>query len=318
MKTINSFLVISATILIYACNTNSQDNLEKKEFIYLNYTEAGIDSAYDQSYWAPNRLLVFEQLKALRTLSQKEIGDPERIQYGETEVEHLDLYRSQQKNAPIHIYIHGGAWRGGNGSGLKAYNARKFIERGVMYIAPDYALATDANGSLYPMVEQLRKAVAWTYQNAAKFGGNPDSIYISGHSAGGHLGGVLITTDWSEYNLPDDVIKAAFLSSGMYDLYPVSLSSRNEYVAFTHKMVKNLSPINHISQISIPVILAYGTQESPEFQRQSKAFAKALEKQSKEVELHVLDGYNHFEIIIALGNPYDLPGELMIKQMGLN
>ena len=94
------------------------------------------------------------------------------------------------------------------------------------------------------MVDQLRNAVAWTYQNASKFGGNPDSIYLSRHLAGGHLGGVLITTDWSEYNLPNDVIKGAFLSSGMYDLYPVSLSSRNEYVAFTEKMIGDRQPAN--------------------------------------------------------------------------
>lgn len=317
MKTINSLLVISVSVLMYACNTNSHDNQKKKEFIYLNYTEAGIDSAYDQSYWAPNRELVFDQLQALQTLSQKEIGDPERIQYGDTEAEQLDLYRPNRKNAPIHIHIHGGAWRGGNGFGLKAYNARKFIERGVMYIAPDYQLATDANGSLNPMVEQLRNAVVWTYQNASKFGGNPESIYISGHSAGGHLGGVLITTNWQEYNIPDNVIKGAFLSSGMYDLHPVSLSSRNEYVSFTEQMIDDYSPINHIDKLNTPVMLAYGTEESPEFQRQTEEFARLLKEQSKEVELYVLEGYNHFEIIIALGNPYNLPGELMIKQMGI-
>jgi len=160
--------------------------------------------------------------------------------------------------------------------------------------------------------------VVWTYQNASKFGGNPDSIYISGHSAGGHLGGVLITTDWQEYNIPDNVIKGAFLSSGMYDLYPVSLSSRNEYVSFTEKMIQDLSPINHIDRVNMPVILAYGTQESPEFQRQTKEFSRLLQRQSKDVVLHVLNGYNHFEILITLGNPYDLPGQLMIKQMNLD
>lgn len=318
MKNFCSYLIILACIQTFACNTDPQKKFEPKEIVYLDYTEAALDSTYDQSYWAPNLKYVSSQLRSLREFSQSSIGDPERIQYGSTEAEQLDLYTPNRKDAPVHIHVHGGAWRMGNGSGTKAYNARKFIELGAMYIAPDYELVTDAKGSLYPMVDQLRNAVVWTYQNAARFGGNPDSIYLSGHSAGGHLGGVLITTDWTEYGLPADVIKGAFLSSGMYDLYPVSLSSRNEYVGFTDKMVEDLSPINHITKVRTPVILAYGTQESPEFQRQSKTFAEALEKQSKEVELYVLEGYNHFEIIIALGNPYDLPGELMIKQMRLD
>jgi arylformamidase len=160
--------------------------------------------------------------------------------------------------------------------------------------------------------------VVWTYQNAIRFGGNPDNIYISGHSSGAHLAGVLITTDWVKYGLPADVVKGAVLCSGMYDLYPVSLSSRNEYVEFTDKMVRDLSPINHIDKIRTPVILAYGTHESPEFKRQSQAFAEALKKESKQVELHILEGYNHFEIMIAMGNPYDISGELMIKQMKID
>jgi len=317
MKNYSSYLILLVCILMHSCNTDSQENLASKKKVYLEYTEAGLDSTYAQSNWAPNRKYVISQLRSLIEFSQSRIGDPERIQYGSTEDEQLDLYTTNRKDAPIHIFVHGGAWRSGNGSGNNAYNARKFIESGMIYIAPDYQLATDANGSLYPMVDQLRNAVVWTYQNAIKIGGDQDRIFLSGHSAGGHLGGVLITTDWTEYGLPADVIKGAFLSSGMYDLYPVSLSSRNEYVEFTDKMVKDLSPINHIAKIRTPVILAYGTQESPEFKRQSQAFAEELKKKSKEVELHVLEGYNHFEIMIALGNPYNVPGEIMLKQMNI-
>ncbi len=313
MKTI---LIVLVFFLIMACDTQP-DKSVPAEKIYLNYTEAAIDSAYNQSYWAPNREHVFTQLNALKEVSKSGIGKPERIQYGDSESEQLDLYQPTQTNAPVHIFIHGGAWRSGNGSGNTVYNARKLVEKGVLYIAPDYQLVNNADGSLYPMVEQLRNSVVWTYQNASKYGGNPDNIFLSGHSAGGHLGGVLIATDWSEYGIPADVIKGAFLSSGMYDLHPVSLSSRNEYVTFTEAMILDLSPIKHIAGINMPVILAYGTQESPEFKRQSEVFAEALKKESRQVELHVLQGYNHFEIIIALGNPYDVPGNLILKQMGL-
>jgi len=299
-------------------NSNAQTKLTANKKIYLDYTEEAIDSAYNQIHWALNYKLVFSKLKSLRELAQSNMDDPERIQYDSAESAQLDLYTPNRENASIHVHIHGGAWRAGNGTGAQAYNGRKIVESGAMYIAPDYELVTDSNRSLYPMVDQLRNAIVWTYRNAAKYGGNPDSIYISGHSAGAHLGCILITTDWTKYGVPADVIKGAFLSSGMYDLYPVSLSSRNEYVEFTEKMIEELSPINHIDKITAPVILAYGTQESPEFKRQSQVFAESLKRHSKEVELHVLQGYNHFEIMIALGNPFNLPGELMIKQMNLD
>ena len=297
MKPLGSLLITIVFQLLLACGA---ENREGENVVYLNYTEDAIDSAYNQTYWAPNLELIFKQLKEIRSQSELVIGNPKRIQYGTSAFGQLDLYTPRLKDAPIHIYIHGGAWRGGNGAGLKAYNARKFVERGAMYIAPDYQLVQDADGSLFPMVDQLREAIVWIYKNAREYGGDPNRIYISGHSAGAHLGGVLVSTDWTEYGVPKNVIKGAFLSSGMYDLYPVSLSSRNEYVNFTEKTIEALSPVNYLSEINAPIILAYGTDESPEFQRQTKEFAELLKEQSKEVELHVLNGYNHFEIIVAL------------------
>lgn len=312
------FSLLSAFVLL-TCTSPSSSEAVAAPIIYMDYTEAGLDSAYAQSFWAPNRVSVFKQLRELKNRSQISMGRPQKIQYDSAEAAQLDLYLpADPQKAPIHIHIHGGAWRGGNGSGEKAYYGRKFVESGALYIAPDYELVREDMTSLYPMVEQLRQAVVWTYQQAEKYGGNPDRIFLSGHSAGGHLGGVLLTTDWSTYGLPSDVIKGALLTSGMYDLYPVSLSSRNEYVDFTEQMINELSPIKHIDQISAPVIIAYGTEESPAFKKQSQAFAEALKQQSKTVELYELQGLNHFEIMVAIGNPYSLLGEEMLNQMQLD
>ncbi|HQQ96324.1 MAG TPA: alpha/beta hydrolase [Cyclobacteriaceae bacterium] len=311
----NQFNLLLVTLVSLGWMTENAFSQNPAQRIFLNYTKAALDSAYTQGYWAPNAKAVGQQIKSLNTHTQSSIGAPQRVQYGNTETEQLDMYVPKRKNAPIHIFIHGGAWQVGNGAGEQAYMGRKFFEAGVLYVAPDYELVTSSNRSLYPMVEQLRKAVVWTYRNAVRLGGNPDKIYLSGHSAGAHLAGVLIATDWTEYGLPADVIKGALLCSGMYDLYPVSLSSRNKYVEFTDKMVKDFSPIKHLDLIRTPIILAYGTQESPEFKRQSQEFAAALKNQSKRVELYVLEGYNHFELMVAMGNPYDILSELMIKQI---
>ena len=83
----------------------------------------------------------------------------------------------------------------------------------------------------------------------------------------------------------------------MYDLKPVRMSARSNYVKFTDEMEHALSTQRHLDKLNTPVILAYGTLETPEFQRQSRDFAAALKAAGKPVELLVGEGYNHFEIL---------------------
>ena len=245
------------------------------------------------------------------------LGKPERLAYGPTESEQLDLYRTDRSNAPVHVSIHGGAWRGGGGSGSSAAQAEMFVRSGAHFIAPDYVLVQHAAGSLFPMVEQVRRAVVWAYENAPMFGGDPNQIYVSGGSAGGHLAGMVLVTDWlTDFDVPADVVKGGLCVSGMYDLYPVSLSSRREYVAFDDAMVEALSPLRHLDNLTAPVIVAYGTAESPEFQRQSRDFADALARAGKRVDLLVGEGYNHFEIG-ETWHPFGLLGHAALDQMEL-
>jgi len=103
----------------------------------------------------------------------------------------------------------------------------------------------------------------------------------------------------------------------MYDLAPVRLSHRNSYVSFTYEMVEALSPQRHIGRLRAPLLVAYGTYETPEFQRQARDFAAALKAAGKPVQLLVGEGYNHFEILETLANPYGLLGRAALAQMGL-
>ena len=168
------------------------------------------------------------------------------------------------------------------------------------------------------MAHQVRRAVAWVYENAVSFGGDPNRIYVSGHSSGGHLAGVILTTDWqTDFDLPPDVVKGGLCSSGMFDLKPVRLSARGCYIDFTDEMEEALSSIRHLDKLHAPIIIAYGTLETPEFQRQSRDFAAAVAAAGKPVQLLVGEGYNHFEILETLANPYGLLGRAVLEQMGL-
>jgi len=105
--------------------------------------------------------------------------------------------------------------------------------------------------------------------------------------------------------------------SGMYDLAPVALSARSNYVNFDHATVAALSPIRHINRLHAPLIIAYGTCETPEFQRQNREFAAAAEAAGKQVRLLVGEHYNHFELPETLASPYGLLGRAALDLMGL-
>ena len=122
----------------------------------------------------------------------------------------------------------------------------------------------------------------------------------------------------SRNRLPRDFIKGAVCASGMYDLYPASLSARNLYLNFhLGDTMTALSPILHIHNIHFPVALGHGTKETPEFQRQSDDFAAALRAAGKDVTLIVAPGYNHFEFAETFANPYGALGRASLKLMGL-
>jgi arylformamidase len=104
----------------------------------------------------------------------------------------------------------------------------------------------------------------------------------------------------------------------MYDLKPVRLSARSKYVKFTDEIEQAMSPQRHLDLLRAPVIVTYGTYETPEFQRQSRDFAAAVKAVGKPVELIVAENYNHFDIEESLANPYGPNGRAALALMKLS
>jgi arylformamidase len=288
----------------------------KGPVVWLDLDQQELDDAYDQSVYAFNQANISERRRANSAKALSVLGPPQRVAYGQTEIEKLDIYRTARANAPINVFIHGGAWRGGRSSD-SAYLAEPFVKSGGHFVVPDFINVVEAGGDLFPMVDQVRRAVAWVYRNAASFGGDPDALYLSGHSSGGHLGGCVVVTDWAREGLPPDILKGALLGSGMYDLKPVRMSKRNQYVKFTDAIEQELSAQRHIDRLHTPLILTHGTLETPEFQRQTRDFYAAVRSAGKPVELRIGTGYNHYETQETLANPYGFMGRAAFEQMKL-
>lgn len=287
--------------------------------VWLDLDQAQLDAAYTQVQYAPNQPQILQRYAANSEVVRQRLGKPRRVAYGPSEIERLDIYLAQsgRDNAPINVFLHGGAWRNGLAKDY-AFAAEMFVLAGAHLVIPDFVWVQDAGGRLEIMAEQVFRAIAWVHNNARAFGGDPARIYISGHSSGAHLAAVALTTDWQKrLDVPADTIKGALCCSGIYDLRPVRLSARSNYVKFTDQSEEALSPQRHIANLRVTVVLACGSLESPEYQRQARDFAAAVTAVGKPVQLLVGDGYNHFEVIETMANPYGLIGRAVLAQMNL-
>lgn len=289
----------------------------KGPLVFMDYDQVELDASYDQVQYEPLIARVSKRLASNSEAMRARIGAPQRAAYGPTEIEKLDIYRTSRPNAPVFVFIHGGNWQSGAARDY-ASPAEMFVNAGAHYVALDFANIKEAGGDLGVMAAQVRRGIAWVCKNASTFGGDPDRIFIGGHSSGGHLCGVALVTDWQkDFGLPDNAVKGGLCMSGMYDMTPVRLSWRRSYVSFTDPMADAMSSQRHIDKLRAPVIVTYGGFETPDFQRQSRDFAAAVKAAGKPVQLIETPNYAHLEMAESLGNPYGPNGRAALALMKL-
>jgi arylformamidase len=309
---------LGGTALLTASVTGRASGQSRSERapVWLDMDQEALNDAYSQSNHAPNIAQVIDRYRSNSELVRRRLGAPLKLRYGDDPVETLDVYAASQPDAPVHIFIHGGAWQQGTAE-TYGFPAELFVNAGVHYVVPDFSWVQDVGDSLYPIADQLRRSIAWIYRNADQFGGDAEQMYLSGHSSGAHLAGVMLTTDWAgEFGLPADIFKGGMCCSGIFDLRPVRLSHRSEYIAFTDEMEHDLSPIRHIDRINTPIVVAFGSYETREFKRQSREFADAIATAGKPVDMILAENYNHFEVIETLANPNGILGRAALAQLG--
>ena len=269
--------------------------------VYRDYSQAELDKAYTQTEWASNSRDVLAR-QTRQSADVRAALPPRTLRYGPGEDETLHVFGAPDgEGRPIHVHVHGGGWRSLTKDDV-SFPAPAFVGAGAIYVALNFATIPAVR--LPDMVAQLQRAICWLHAHAADFGGSPDRIHLSGHSSGGHLAAVLLTTDWSaRFDLPADVIKSGLLMSGIYDLEPVMLSARRDYVTISKEEEYLLSPIRHVELLHAPIIVAYGNHESPEFKRQADAFVDAACEAARAARLLNIGDLNHFEVLDAFADP---------------
>jgi arylformamidase len=292
--------------------------------VWRDMDQQALDNAYDQLAYAPNRDLVLGRMAAASERTRKALGAPQRVAYGASEHERLDIFRTPAPAsargsggaAPVNIFVHGGAWLRGSAADSALF-AEPLVGAGAHAVMIDFINVEQAGGDLTAMHRQVSRALTWVWRNAESLGADRDRLYVSAASSGAHLAACALARGWREEGLPPDFCKGALLCSGMYDLAPVRLSSRSAYVKFTDAMEQDLSPQRHVNGITTPLILVHGSGDTPEFQRQTRDFFATLTAAGKQAELIAAEGYNHFELFETFANPYGIIGRAVLRQMGL-
>ncbi len=238
------------------------------------------------------------------------------IPYGDHEASKLDVFPSDVEKAPILMFIHGGWWRALDKSD-HSFLASAFTEAGAMVVVPNYALCPSVSMEHIPV--QLTQAVAWAWRHGADHGGDPNRIFLVGHSAGGHLSAMLACCDWKNVakDLPRRLVKGALSISGVHDLAPIHQTPFLQTdLRLDADSARRLSPIHFPAPMSTPFYAIAGGEESEEFKRQTRVIREAWGPGAVPV-CEEIPGCNHFDILHDLCDPQGRSHALARRLMGL-
>lgn len=221
------------------------------------------------------------------------------IAFGPHERERLDLFLPKGAAAPLFAFIHGGYWQWNDKEGFE-FLAKELNAAGAAFANIEYALCPSV--TLAELTDQCRRAVAYLWREAARYGYDRDRIVVSGHSAGGHLTAMMMTTDWPAFEdgLPADLVAAGLPISGVYDVEPIRLTPLNEAVRLGKEDVAGLSPMFMKPASANPAVIAFGGDEYDEFDRQAADLAASWAEHGAETSTLNMPGRDHFTALSAL------------------
>ncbi|MCW5233244.1 alpha/beta hydrolase [Verminephrobacter eiseniae] len=237
------------------------------------------------------------------------------IAYGPHADEVLDIFPAENGNGPVLVFIHGGYWRALSKDD-SSFMAETFTRAGATVVAVNYSLAPSA--SLEKIIDQNRRAAAWIHRHIARYGADPERIYLCGSSAGGHLAGMLLADDWQEvYGAPKNIVAGACCISGLYDLTPISHTHINDWIKLDSVSAHRCSPQFHLPASSIPLLISYGEFETDEFKRQSDCYLHAWRDRGFAAGYVAMPGTNHFDVVLKLMDRDSPLTRSLLEMMGL-
>lgn len=229
------------------------------------------------------------------------------IAYGAAPSETVDLFFPADLTTPrpVHMFIHGGYWRAFSKTDYSLV-ADTVVAAGAIAVIVDYALMPSVR--MATLVDQVRRAKQWVLDNIAQYGGDPDQLTISGHSAGAHLATTLF-----QHERGPSRVRSALLLGGLYDLKPLQKSFLKNEIALTDDEVAAFTPMKKQYDSGTDVIVLVGARETPPFHEQANTFSRKLSAQGLNVSQRIVVNRNHMNSVRDLGVPHSVTGRCLAE-----
>lgn len=277
---------------------------------FPHHDPAWLERMYNNRALVPDHLDYLQRWADASALARTSGACALDIAYGSGTGEALDIFAPHvpgRSPAPVLVFIHGGYWRALDKS-EHSFLAPAFTREGVCVVMVNYALCPgtpQAPVTVPQIVRQVERALGWVWGNIERHGGDPGRITVAGHSAGGQLAAMLLTSVWPLLGdgWPDGLVRNALSISGIHDLEPIMHTPFLQSVLhLTAQHVLQASPARLQAPSQGIVYSAVGGDESAEFLRQARLLQDAWG--SRAVPRHqVLAGLNHFSVLDALAQP---------------
>jgi arylformamidase len=241
-----------------------------------------------------------------------------------SEKQTLDVYApADGKDRPIVFWIHGGGWMQGDKRDVQN-KPKAFVDKGFVFVSTNYRLFPSV--SIKTMAADVAKAIRWTHDHAKEYGGDPNTIFVMGHSAGAQLSALLCTDDslLKAEGLPLSIIKGCVPVDG--DTYDLAMqmatvgqkrSDRYKWKFGDEQSQKDLSPILHVAKgKNIPPFLLLYVAGHAETDPQAHRLAKALQEGGISVNIFGAENSEHDKLNNGLGVPDDKATQALFEFLG--
>ena len=212
----------------------------------------------------------------------------------------LDIYQPVSDNLmPVLMFVHGGGWDSGD-KVIYSYLGQNFASLGFTTVIINYRLSPDV---LHPAhAEDVASAFAWVYQNIDQYGGDRTQIFLSGHSAGGHLASLIALDEGylEAHGLSTTLIRGVAGISGVYDLTYFPNFLFFDTFPMDDDARESASPITHVDGSQPPFLILYAQFDYPTLDDQARDLSARLNEAGSENNLLEIEDENHISIIFTL------------------
>ena len=263
--------------------------------------KAFLNKAYNNRELVPDHPQYFARWQEGSARARGTMTSHLDLRYGDAPGETIDLFPARKGDGSCMMFIHGGYWRSLDKKDF-SFLAPAWVGAGVSLAVVNYDLCPHV--PMDEIVRQMLRASRWLWLNAEQHGMDQDRLYVSGHSAGGHLTAMLMCALWQQLDprLPRDLWKGGLAISGIYDLRPLlEVDFLQPDLRLDPALALRLSPAFLPTATRAPVMTCVGGNESSEFLRQNALLGERW--RSAFAGDIAMPGKNHFSVLDGLGEP---------------